>query len=258
LEFVAALPLQFYIGPHARKFSVQLGGLHLQPFPDAFAGSGKLLAMVKKFHSDRGVRTSTFVIRELHTKVEMKQFERFLVDEHWLQQENTLSLVQGGSAMPSDGDRARADVRASMWIGRQRGTWKVLAGTMYADHGGSLRDAKSGPSVPTASARVFDKQARLFPTRKADPAKRKLENKKAKEILKLSKLKGNALPKVLLWREGASTDGYEEARKARLTSNRNHPQKRSVPPSPAKLDRTDLASKAGTKQNTPQVNNLSC
>jgi hypothetical protein len=86
-----------------------------------------------------------------------------------------------------------------MWIGRQSGTWKVLAGTMYADHR-ALRDAKSGPSVPTASARAFVKQTRTFLTRKPDPKKRQQENKRAKEKIKLSKatkLNGNAVPKDL-------------------------------------------------------------
>jgi hypothetical protein len=83
--------------------------------------------MVKHFHAGRGVNTSTFVISELASRLEMRRAESFFVDEHWLQQENTLNLVKGGGGKPSAVERERADGLVASWIGRQQSERQLAA-----------------------------------------------------------------------------------------------------------------------------------
>ena len=82
MKFVAGSTLQFYIGLHTGSFGVLFGALHLLPFPNSYCGSGTLLRMVKRFHAGRGVHSSTFVISELASRIEMQRAEGFFVDEH--------------------------------------------------------------------------------------------------------------------------------------------------------------------------------
>jgi hypothetical protein len=75
LKFVDGSTFQFYIGLHTGSFKVPFGGLHLCPFPDSYCGSGTLLKMVKHFHAGRGVNTTTFVISELASRLEIRRAE---------------------------------------------------------------------------------------------------------------------------------------------------------------------------------------
>jgi hypothetical protein len=193
LEFVAGSTLQFYIGLHTGSFKVLFGGLRLCPFPDSYCGRGTLLKMVKHFHADRGVDSSTFVISELASREEMLRAEGFFVDEHWLRQENTLNLVRGGGVKPSAVDRERADGFVANWIGRQSASWRQQAEILFRLHKERRDAAKPGLDVPVPI--LFVKQARTFVAGKPDPEKRKEENARAKLKLKAIKM-GIELPKT--------------------------------------------------------------
>ena len=90
--------------------------------------------MVQHFHAGRGVDTSTFVISEFASRKEMQSAQGFFVDEHWLQQENTLKLVKGGGRKPSAVDREWVDGFVANWIGRQSSSWRQHAEILFRAH----------------------------------------------------------------------------------------------------------------------------
>jgi hypothetical protein len=186
LKFVAGSTLQFYTGLHTGSFRVPFGELHLCPFPDSYHGSGTLLRIVKDFHAGRGVGTSTFVISELNSRVEMQSAEGFFVDEHWLRQENTLNLVKGGGGKPCAMDRELADGLFASWIGRQSASWQQQADNLFRAHKQKRDAAKPGEGVPVPG--LFVEQARQFEVRKPDPEKRRQENARATKNIKEKEL----------------------------------------------------------------------
>ncbi len=123
----------------------------------------------------------------------MQSAEGFFVDEHWLQQENTLNLVKGGGGKPSDVDRERADGLVASWIGRQSDSWREQAEILFRAHKEMRDAAKPGQGVPVPV--LFVKQQRQFVNRKVHPEKRKQENARAKAKLKAISV-GIELPKT--------------------------------------------------------------
>ena len=106
--------------------------------------------MVKHFHAGRGVNTTTFVISELASRLEMRRAESFFVNENWLQQQNTLNLVKGGGGKPSVVERERADGLVASWIARQSDSWRPQAEILFRAH--KERAVKANAPAPIASA----------------------------------------------------------------------------------------------------------